>query len=390
MHLKDGEIRAYQDGETSEESRSRVEAHLASCAACRERQEQLYATAGEAAHMLARLTPSPKVRVESAGAARLRMGALIAEKEKYMKQNRWYVRYRPALIATGLVLILGISLAFAPVRAIANSFLGLFRVQQVQVVAVDPGNLPEQLANSYQLEYFMSHDMQINQQGEEQEVATAEEAGERAGIPVRLPPGMNGPQHLYVSSSAQVNFTVDLKMVEAVLAEIGRGDISLPPEIDGAEVTVDLPAMVSASYGDCAVSSVEGYPEGYDPDEPKMAMPLNCTTLVQMASPEVNAPEGLDLNTLGQAYLQLLGMAPDEAAQFSENIDWATTLVIPMPMYVATYQTVDVDGARGTLILGNEESDQQYVLIWIKNDIVYVLNGQGSADTAVRLANSIR
>jgi hypothetical protein len=180
-------------------------------------------------------------------------------------------------------------------------------------------------------------------------------------------------------------------MVEAVLAEIGRGNISLPPEIDGAEVTVDLPVMVSASFGDCGVSSAEGYPKGYDPDDPAMTMTPSCTTLVQMPSPQVNAPEGLDLNTLGQAYLQLLGMSPDEAAQFSQNIDWATTLVVPIPMYEATYQAVDVDGVKGTLILGNDQGfGQQYMLIWIKGDVVYVLNGPGNASTAVRLANSIR
>ena len=308
-----------------------------------------------------------------------------------MKQNQWYVRYRPALIAAGLVLILGISMAFAPVRAIANSFLGLFRVQQVQVVAVDPGNLPEQLGSSYQLETFMSNDVQINPQGEGQEVASAEEASHLAGIPVRLPLGMNGEQHLFVSPSAQLSFTVDLELVEAVLAEIGRGDISLPEEIDGAQVAVELPPMVSTSYGDCSMGEGKPYPEGYDPDDPTLVAAPTCTTLVQMRSPQVNAPEGLDLNQLGQAYLQLLGMEPEEAAQFSENIDWATTLVVPIPMYEATYQAVDVDGVKGTLILGNDQGfGQQYVLIWIKSDVVYVLTGPGNANTAVRLANPIR
>ena len=61
-------------------------------------------------------------------------------------RNNWSVRYRPVLIIAGLVVILGISMAFAPVRAIANSFLGLFRVQQIQVVQVNQGIYPSSLA----------------------------------------------------------------------------------------------------------------------------------------------------------------------------------------------------------------------------------------------------
>jgi hypothetical protein len=391
MHLKDGELRGYLDGEGSRESRGRVEAHLAGCPACRERQQRLSAAAGDVAGKLAAMAPAPNEAALPVGKAQARMCTFMAEKEKYAMQNRWLVRYRPALIAAGVVLVLGVSMAFAPVRAIANSFLGLFRVQQLQVVQVDPGDLPQQLGSSYQLEYFMSNDVHFQQQGEDQIVGSAEEASNLAGIPVRLPPGMNGEQHLVVTSPTQISFTVDLALVEAVLDEIGRGDISLPEEIDGAEVTVDLPAIVSASYGDCAVGDAENYPEGFDPDDPTLTLTPDCTTLVQMPSPQVNAPEGLDLTQLGLAYLQLLGMAPEEAAQFSENIDWASTLVVPIPVYEASYREVAVDGVQGTLILSDQgDYGQQYMLIWIKGNIVYVLSGPGSASTAVRLADSIR
>jgi hypothetical protein len=391
MHYQDGEIREYFDGEGSQESRIRGETHLADCPACHQRAKRLGAAAGEVADKLAALAPRPHEGAVSPAIAQARLRTLVAEKEKYAMQNRWLVRNRPALITAGLVLMLAVSLAFAPVRAIANSFLGLFRVQQLQIVEVNPGDLPEQLGSSYQLEYFMSNDVHIQQQGEDQTVGSAEDASALAGIPVRLPPGMNGEQHLVVTAPAQINFTVELALVQAVLDEIGRGDISLPEEIDGAEVTVHLPALVSASYGDCTAGKPGGYPEGYDPDDPTLTLTPNCTTLVQMPSPRVNAPEGLNLAQLGQAYLQLLGMAPQEAVQFSANIDWATTLVVPIPVYEASYREVEVDGVRGTLILGDQQDfGQQYMLIWFKDGIVYVLTGPGGASTAVRLADSIR
>jgi len=391
MHLKDGELRSYLDGEGSRKSRLRLEDHLASCLPCLERKQHLSIVAGQTAMKLRNLTYGSKIPDIPVSAARARLRMLVTEKEKYAMQNRWFIRYRPALIAAGLVLVFAVSMVFAPVRAIANSFLGLFRVQQLQVVVVNPGDLPQQLGNSYRLEYFISNDVQIQQQGEDQIVASADEASALAGIPVRLPPGMNGAQHLVVIAPAQISFTVNLALAQAVLDEIGRGDINLPQEIDGAEVTVNLPSLVSASYGDCSAGGPGSYPEGFDPDDPTLTRTLNCTTLVQMPSPQVNAPEGLDLAQLGQAYLQLLGMAPQEAAQFSANIDWATTLVVPIPVYEASYREVTVDGVRGTLILSDQQDyGQQYMLIWIKDGIVYVLTGPGGASTAVRLADSIR
>lgn len=391
MHLNDGELRGYLDGEGSLDSRSKMEKHLAGCPACRQRQQTLEAARFVTARQVAALAPTPKNDAIPVNQAHKRFGALVNEKEKFAMKNRWSVRYRPALIAAGLILVLAVSMAFAPVRAIANSFLGLFRVQQIEVVEVDPGALPQQLGSSYQLQYFMSNDVHFEQQGEEQVASSVEEASRLAGIPVRTPPGMNGTQQLVVTAPAQISFTVKLALAQAVLDEIGRGDIRLPEEIDGAEVTVDLPAMVSASYGDCAAGGSGSYPEGFDPDNPALTKTPACTTLVQMRSPQVNAPEGLDLGQLGQAYLQLLGMAPDEAAQFSQNIDWATTLVVPIPVYEASYRQVTVDGAQGTLILSDQgDYGAQYMLIWIKGGMVYVLTGPGGADTAVRLGNSIR
>jgi hypothetical protein len=391
MHLKDGELRGYLDGEDNLDDRLQVEKHLSGCPECRQRQQALAAAANVTARKLTALAPAQKSDAIPTNQAQKRFRALVNEKEKFAMKNRWSVRYRPALIAAGLILVLAVSMAFAPVRAIANSFLGLFRVQQLQVVEVNPGDLPQQMGSSYQLEYFMSNEVQFQRQGEDQTVGSAEEASSLAGIPVRLPPGMNGEQQLVVTSPAQISFTVELALVQAVLDEIGRGDIRLPQEIDGAEVTVNLPAMVSASYGDCAAGEQGSYPEGFDPDDPTLTQTPDCTTLVQMLNPQVNAPEGLDLAQLGQAYLQLLGMAPEEAAQFSQNIDWATTLVIPIPVYEASYREVSVDGAQGTLILSDQgDYGQQYMLIWIKGDMVYVLTGPGGPDTAVRLGNSIR
>jgi hypothetical protein len=81
-------------------------------------------------------------------------------------------------------------------------------------------------------------------------------------------------------------------------------------------------------------------------------------------------------------------MSPDEAAHFSSNIDWTTTLVIPIPLYGTQYKELPVDGVTGTLIL-TEGEIYQYLLMWVKDGMIYALSGPGDSSTALSIAASI-
>ena len=182
---------------------------------------------------------------------------------------------------------------------------------------------------------------------------------------------------------------VDLPKVQALLDELGIADLKLPTVLDGAEVSMELPVAVAAGYGTCEVSPEMIREAGVDPDRPVVDL-SECVTLIQFPSPEISAPPGLDIARIGQAFLQVLGMTPEEAAQFSQSVDWTTTLVIPIPRYGTEYQEVLVDGVEGTLIMQSQRSEfPHYLLVWIKDGIVYALTGPGDAQSALELANSL-
>ena len=187
----------------------------------------------------------------------------------------------------------------------------------------------------------------------------------------------------------QMTFNVDTAHIQAVLDELGRTDIKLPAGIDGAVVTVDLPAMVAATYGDCDMSG-EVDMEGFDPDDPSTYPNRDCLSLLQMASPTITAPPGVDLQRIGQAYLELAGMEAEDAARFSQNIDWSTTLVLPLPTGQSEYTEVSVDGVTGTLIRGTGEGYGSYVLLWVSDGFVYALSGNGGTSDALAIANSLK
>lgn len=384
MHLNEGEIRASFDQELDPAGQERVHAHLATCRACQARTAALRARAHQVSDHLASLSASPDQAPRPAPLARthLEERIQISEKEYESMWNKIFNRLsRPAWVGLTIVALLFVSLAFPPVRAIANSFLGLFRVEKVAVVQFDEQALEQRLGAGAEFEQFFADEVQFEEFGETQPVAGAAEAAALAGIPVRLPTqGIEAEPDLQVLQGSRASFVVDLPRVKALLNQLGVKDVDLPARLDGETVTLEIQRAVLASYGDCKSSLAEV--EGFDPDMPANRSSMqHCLTLMQVHSPTVSAPQGLDIARIGEAMLQVLGMTQEEAAQFSRSVDWTTTLVVPLPRDNADYREVQVDGVSGILVKNNyrrgSPSGEDYTLIWVKDGILYSLNATG-------------
>lgn len=389
MHISDGEIRAYLDKQPAEAELQRIQAHLDGCARCRERAEALSARAAQTAHRFSALEPSAAASPLNSKQARRAFERRLAgkQKEQTMGQRITTRAARPLWVGLAVIAVLAVVLAFPPVRAIANDFLGLFRVEQVSVVQVDYRVLSGRLGSSSQIENLMTNNMQVERSGEDQPAADAAQAAQLAGFAVRLPAAAETQPQLIVQPGGQAVFDIDLELVRGVLKELGQDDLELPDTLDGAQVTVDIPTSVVANYGDCPDEEELKQRGAADPDDPHTAVKYECTALLQMPSPSVNAPPDLNIQQIGQAYLQILGMEAAEAQHFAENVDWATTFVIPIPREGTSYKDVSVDGVTGTLIT---HYSKQYILVWLKDGLLYALSGPGDAKTALKLAETLR
>ena len=304
-----------------------------------------------------------------------------------MFQKMFAPRFRLLWATLVVALVLTAAISLPPVRAIANDFLGLFRVQQVSAVPFDPLNLPQNFEfNQESITQLMAENLEYEVVGKAQDAATSEEASSLAGITVRLPASstVKGDLRLFVQPGAKISFKVDLERIQAILSDAGFSDIKFPTELDGTTVKAELPMIVIALYSDMTQSKIMHQ----DPDDEMGGCP-NCTVLVQLASPTVETPEGVDLTAIGKAYLRLTGMSDAEADSFSQTVDWATTLVIPVPNFVSR-ETVSVDGVNGILIQQNPNSARQYMLIWAKDGLVDALTGYGTRTTALEIANSLK
>lgn len=297
-----------------------------------------------------------------------------------MAGNPFSRRYRPAWALGLLVIVVAVTLTVPPVRSLAGEFLGLFRVQRIEFTPVSEEAWPDEAtmkAVAPEIERVFDEALTVTTAGEGHTLTEAEARG-RAEFRVRLPDAGGETARYEWTPPVHIAYQVDLPRVTALFAELGYAHVDLPTSLDGKAVEADVAGVLTASYGACA----EDAPAGD-----------SCMTFIQMPSPTASVPDGLDIDQLGRIYLELLGMPVEQASRLSERIDWTTTLVLPFPHHVnLTHELVRVDGVEGTLI--HSESPYrpapEYLLTWIKDDVVYAVSGKGNYHQALDVANRLR
>jgi hypothetical protein len=397
LHLDENQLKSYCDAQLSENEQPRVMAHLESCPYCRGRLQAMQAQMQLIGRRLDLLDPGSAPRILPAAAARARFAVRLSQKEKEnVSMNRIFSRsLRPVWAALVLVIVVGLALSVPSVRAMAVNLLGIFRVQQITVIPIDQQSLSANLKDSNPgIQKLLSDSIQYQHNGTAKTVQNAAEASQAAGFSVRLPAA--GPAALHEIKAlpgANGTFTLDVPRINQILKEMNRSDLNLADNLDKSTITVEVPASVSTSYGTCAPAASQ---DASGPAEKRSMMPgsmpgADCTVFVQLPSPTVTTPEGLDLNKLGTAFLELSGMPADKAQSMSDKINWSNTLVIPLPVNASNYQDVSVDGVNGTLVEENAgRGGSHYVLLWVKNGILYGVSGSGDSAAAVQLANSLQ
>ena len=288
---------------------------------------------------------------------------------------------RPAFIAAGMILILTIALTFPPVQAIAGSFLGLFRVQQIRVISFDPAAIERvdgvMQENQARVKAFFQDNLTVTREGEFVEVGSKSSAAREAGFTPRLPEAAKITT-IGVEPAQTVELAINSTLMNSVLESLGQ-DVKIPADLDGEKISSAIPAIVTAQIGLCPSPS----DATQDPDQAQYA---SCIRLMQFDSPTITAPDRFPVVQLGEAMLQVLGLSPDQARKFSQSIDWTTTLVIPVPTgNDVTTSDVSVDGVTGTLV--SAAGQGQYTLLWVKDNRVYALTGWGDPTDGLAMAN---
>jgi hypothetical protein len=385
MKCENALLQAYADGALAPADAGTLEQHLLGCAACR---EELSVIGQRRAGVTARLAilepPSDEIPDSYKALGAFRANTLNAHPTlrntyrrnvEMIKQNLFTGRWRPVSIGVTAAICVAILFSFAPVRRAAADFLGIFRVRKFAAIAVDPAQAQrlEEVAQSLDKGAF-GKPTTVREAGSPQPVTDAAQASATAGFAVRTPTALPDGASLRsfeTQMGPALHFEIDRPTMQALLSAAGVEGATLP-DVERITADIDIPAMVSQEYdlGDNAK-----------------------LTLVQAPSPEVVLPEGIDPIAFGQLGLQALGIPADDALRMAQEIDWTSTVIVPLPTDIARSTEVTVDGVTGLLL---EETRQNRfgkgsVLVWEKDNIVYGIDGENvEPGRLIQVADSLR
>jgi predicted anti-sigma-YlaC factor YlaD len=387
-HLNDGQLRAALDQELDGAGMH----HLENCPSCRARQDLIKAESQQAVRGLSYLASQvPQMGPE----AKTALNRFYQHKNNRKEISMFRKLFASSILRVGLaiVLILAVVLSFPQARAFADQILNLFRVQQVVVVPVDFTGMQQLTGNDTlgkQVSDLISSSITMQQKaGVPLTASDAAQASQMAGFTVRVPQGMT-PSRISVENATAFTLKVDVAKAQALLNESGRSDLVLPTSINGADVSVNIPASVSVAFGTCPDPAAQDTGADFNSGGSAGRRYPDCVILAEIPTPTVSAPADLNIAQLAQIGLEFTGMTSDQAAAFTQTVDWTSTLVIPLPKNAATYEQVTVDGVTGTLIQRPADDAPQYALLWVKNGIIYAISSLGTdSQQAVQIANSL-
>ncbi|HLY60282.1 MAG TPA: hypothetical protein VKV95_05905 [Terriglobia bacterium] len=396
--LTDEILRAKIDGELNTADAKEADIHLAACPTCRERAEKIARQAEDVRGMITALAPPPVELAPDPSFAFARFKA----REKADRQaapsllGRLFAqKLRPAWGAAALAAAISILVSFAPARTWAQKVLAMFRVERITVVPVDLNTLRGANGDATagkMLGQMISDNVVVTVHGEPTAVANQDEASQKAGYKVRLLSTRTDSPQLTVEGEQAFHMTVNRDRVQSILDEAGRSDLILPDSLDGATLAVQIPPAVVARYGHCPSEKPKSSGDSPAPATNQNAEVSDCVVVGQVPSPTVSVPPNLDIGQIVELGLQAGGMSAQQAHDFCQKVDWTSTLVLPLPRFVNSYQTVTVDGVDGTLInlprMGPRRS-AGYMLVWVKGGYIYTLMGFGDSSNAVALAETL-
>lgn len=392
----DSTLRAYLDAELDPVAVAELKAHLSSCSGCQQRLQVFSGAAQRVSSHLASLDPSPSAPETDPQIALARFKANLPMPEAQQLpffgrifSGRWRFAWATSFAAG----VIAISLMFPATRSFAQRLLATLRVERVQTVNIDFG--PMQPGVSHQpIEAFaklLSDNAVVTVNEKSSSADSREAATQSVGFPVRLLPTRTDAPAFEISGAHAFHLTLDRARLQDLLDQAGRPDLLLPATIDGATVSVQVPRAVAVQYGACK----RGEQETTDQTPSAASSSANanpCLLVIQAPSPIVNVPSDLNIQQLAEIALQLAGWSPVKAREFCQSVDWKSTLVLPIPRAMQSYETVNVNGVRGTLLHFPNPNNQRpsFALIWIDNGVIYNLVGHGDPASAVQLASSLQ
>ena len=283
---------------------------------------------------------------------------------------------RQALAAVAAVVVVSAVLSVPGVRASVAQFVSLFRFVNVVAIPVDASRLDRLKAENLEIGALIGEHVEVlKDPGPAVSMASLDAAAAAAGMTLAVPrwlPDKSEVLETEVVGERQVRVTASSLRLQQVMDALGIDDISVPAGLDGQIVNVHVPPVVMIRYE-------HGGSGG------------RRTRLYQARTPQLTLPASIDIQTLGEIGLRVLGLGSPEAKQFAQAIDWHTTMIMPVPPDATSFRQVDINGHLGVVIQHQPRNQSPTTtIVWSTSDRVLALVSIQHVDQALAMAMSVR
>lgn len=392
-HYAEGELRTLLDEGGLDEARR----HAAACTRCARTLDRVQSAAGLAGARLTVLdgaTADVPVANPSVALQRFKNRTGVGSDARIREGNAGMSefgkrRFRPIWAGGALALALVAALLATPVRSAAVGLFDIFRVERFAAIAIDPSQAPFNMDTEGMARKMAAQGRLGERQLRDGEKPDPNVFGtysgpmkpeapkrvaslEAAKAVVGYEPAVAGDavagrklSQIYASEGVAASYTFDTAKIRAALKAKGvRSPLPVPEQIDGKTFTLRTSDGVWMQYGAEERSVV----------------------FAQGPSPELEIPQGVNMDYLRQDFLSIPGLPQDLVSQVKEIEDWEHTLVVPLPPNGKSRE-VKIDGAEGLLI--SDKTGEYNAVLWQRDGSLYALGGKLSQDAVLDEARDI-
>lgn len=390
MHLNEGLLQAYLDGEVSETEKKLIEKHLSQCGQCqilftelKELNNLTNATIGQYEKQFTDISIDLQKAYEM----------FTKKRKNYQWKGMISKMFKHRKLVAGLAagVIFATTLFVPPVRQAAADFLHIFRVQKIESIQIDMDDLTK-MRNE-----FMSKvgEIDLKQLGKANivsqpkfETMTLKEAKEKVSFPLKYPAQSNLGQEVQVNHESKIELTLNTDQVNKVLKQLGSKKL-LPKELDGKTFSIYSRGQVGlhlnlddGNSGKDVTLIMDG--KEIPRNKVNLVTTNNRIILQQIASPEITVPDGVNVAELRDVLLNIPILPYDLKNKLQAVQDWQHTLLVPT---AKNSEIVNINGEKGIL----EKQKNYSQLIWQSDGVIYNLsiNGSNQLDI-VEIARNLR
>jgi hypothetical protein len=361
-------LQAYIDGELEIGVRKNIETHLADCDKCK----SLLAVLKENDDFVFAKIKNYRQHFEEC-----KVPSSPQPEVKHQDNNmynkgvfNYMLKYKKLVAAACAALLVTACITVQPVRAAIESALSIFRVENVKGITVtleDMQKIQKQLLSG-QGEISLDKMGSIKMHGGKRRVSSQEDLKNLTDIDVAFPSALSDTvPNIKVVEPASMDFTLNVKNVNQIMKSYGAAKL-LPDNIDGKTFKIDFSSQVTINY---RVN-----------DKP--------ITILQTKTPQITVPEGVNVDEVYNAVVEMPIIPQDLQAQLKSIKDWKNTLYIPVAKSEMT--GVDINGAKGYLSKDFDDSEgtPESAVIWYNNGVICVVSGRIDSDEILKIARSMR